>query len=52
MQSSKKGCSTVAMLPEGNRQDHSWQKDFGQSYDIFFFLHFPNDLLANYLGIM
>ena len=26
----KKGCSTVGMLPEGNRQEHSWQKDFGQ----------------------
>ena len=33
-QSWKKGGSMVAMLPEGNRQDHSWQKDFGQLYDI------------------
>ena len=33
-QSWKKGCSTVAMLPEGNRQDHIWQKDFGQLYNI------------------
>ena len=33
-QSWKKGCSTAAMLPEGNRQDHFWQKDFGQLYNI------------------
>ena len=30
----KKGGSMVAMLSEGNRQDHSWQKNFGQLYDI------------------
>ena len=34
LQSWKKGCSTAAMLPEGNRQDHFWQKDFGQLYNI------------------
>ena len=33
-QSWKKGCSTAAMLPEGNRQDHFWQKDFGQLNNI------------------
>ena len=30
----KMGGSMVAMLSEGNRQDHSWQKNFGQLYDI------------------
>ena len=34
VQSWKKGCSTAAMLPEGNRQDHFWQKDFGQLFNI------------------
>ena len=33
-QSWKKGCSTAAMLPEGNRHDHFWQKDLAQLYDI------------------
>ena len=33
-QSWKKGCSTAAMLPEGNGHDHFWQKDFGQLYNI------------------
>ena len=33
-QSCKKECSMAAMLPEENRQDHFWQKDFGQLYNI------------------
>ena len=33
-QSCKKGCSMATMLPEGNRQDHFLQKDFGQIYNI------------------
>ena len=33
--SRKKGCGTVAMLPQGNRQKHPCQKDFGQDYRTF-----------------
>ena len=33
----KKGGSTVAMLPEGNSQNHSWQKDFGNSIALVLF---------------
>ena len=33
-QSWKKGCSTVAMLPEGNIQNYFWQEDLGQLYNI------------------
>ena len=36
-QSWKKGGSTVAMLPEGNSQNHSWQKDFGNSIALVLF---------------
>ena len=36
-QSWKKGGSTVAMLPEGNSQNHSWQKDFGNYIALVLF---------------
>ena len=36
LQSLKKGCSTVALLPEEDRRMHSCQKDFGQVYHSFF----------------
>ena len=34
-QSWKKGCSTAALLPEGNGQKHIRQKDFGRVYHYF-----------------
>ena len=43
LQSCKKGGSMVAMLPEGNRQDHSCQKDFGHNYMIFVIFLTDND---------
>ena len=44
----KKGGSMVAMLPEVNRQDHSWKKDLGQLQGDSWELIFLNVLL---LGI-
>ena len=44
-QSCKKGCSTVALLPEENGQKHLCQKDFCWVYHIFWV--FKNKLFIN-----